>query len=105
MNDKVVIIQVCPPTAVPIGLAPTIIPLGLSPTVIPLKADIMQSSLDVYDGKYEVVPAVGGELVLETKHKVMANNVTVSEIPIIETSNTAGGTTVYIGKEIEIYGQ
>lgn len=65
---------------------------------------IIIETYEKYDGEYEVIPTFEGQ-VLETKDKVMQNNVTVTEIPVFETSNTAGGTTVYIGKEIEIHGK
>lgn len=58
---------------------------------------------ETYDGSYEVVPTLEGQ-VLETKDKLLKNNVTVTGIPIFETSNNAGGTTVYIAKEIDIHG-
>ena len=34
----------------------------------------------------------------------MKDDVTVKKIPFYNVSNTAGGTTVYIGKEVEING-
>lgn len=64
---------------------------------------IIVETYEEYDGTYEVVPTLEGQ-VLETKDKVLKNNVTVTSIPIFETSNTAGGTTVYIAKEIDIHG-
>lgn len=52
-----------------------------------------------YSGEYEVVPKVGAETVLRTQGKLMADDVTVREIPIHRTSNESG-TTVYIGKKV-----
>lgn len=65
---------------------------------------VILQGTETYEGEYEVIPTFDRQ-VLETKNKFMENNVTVTEIPVFETSNTAGGTTVYIGKEIEIYGK
>ena len=56
-----------------------------------------------YTGEYTVIPSLS-EQTLETKQKLMKENLTVMEIPYFETSNNSGGTTVYIGKEIEIDG-
>lgn len=52
-----------------------------------------------YKGSYQVTPKVN-EQVLETKEKVMKDNLTVVAIPFFETSNEVGGNTVYIAKEI-----
>jgi len=62
---------------------------------IPLSADA-----NVYDGDYVVTPKVAESTVLATKSKVMRDDVTVKEIPLYETTNPSGGTTVYIAMEI-----
>lgn len=54
---------------------------------------------DPYEGDYEVTPKVDQQ-VMPTKGKVMVQDVTVKAIPIFKTSNTSGGNTVYIAKEI-----
>ena len=51
---------------------------------------------DGYEGEYVVIPRVY-EQTLNTAHKVMADNVTVTEIPLTRTSNPQGGLTVLIG--------
>ena len=56
-----------------------------------------------YDGEYEVIPRVDSQT-LPTKKKVMKDDLTIKEIPFFDVSNNSGGTTVYIGEEIEIYG-
>lgn len=55
---------------------------------------------EAYEGEYTVTPKVEAQI-LETKEKFMYNDVTVKAIPFYSTSNTSGGNTVYIGKEIE----
>lgn len=50
---------------------------------------------DFYEGSYNLVPKVVSQAI-ETKDKVMQNNVTVAEIPFHEVSNETG-TTVVIG--------
>lgn len=50
-----------------------------------------------YTEEYEVTPKVGEETILHTKGKRMTDNVTVTEIPIAEVSNAAGGKTITIG--------
>lgn len=54
---------------------------------------------DIYDGSYEAVPSVKKQI-LETKNKIMTNNLTIREIPYFKTDNTFGGSTVYIGEEV-----
>lgn len=58
----------------------------------------------VYAGDYNIIPKAFKTQVLETENKIMTNNVTVNEVPYFETSNDSG-TTVYIAKELEIYGE
>lgn len=54
---------------------------------------------DVYAGDYEVTPKVTREQTLETKRKVMKDNVTVKKMPQFEVSNDAGGKTLILGDE------
>lgn len=54
-------------------------------------------SVDTYTGDYVVVPKAESATVLETKDKVMTDDVTVVQIPYIETSNVYG-TTVFIAR-------
>lgn len=68
-----------------------------------IKCDIVvgKGERSVYNGKYSITPDDENH-VLETKGKVMNDNLTVFKIPLWETSNDSG-TTVYIGGE-NIYG-
>lgn len=52
-----------------------------------------------YEGAYEVTPTVEG-FTLPTARKVMREDLTVKRIPIFETSNAAGGNTVYIAADL-----
>lgn len=52
---------------------------------------------DVYDGDYEILPAVDAKK-LETKHKFMQDNVTVLAIPYYEVSNDQNGFTAIIAE-------
>ena len=54
---------------------------------------------DPYEGEYTVTPKVEAQTMF-TKDKVMMDDVTIKEIPIYRTSNTSGGNTVFIGKEV-----
>lgn len=54
---------------------------------------------DPYEGEYVVTPKVEAQT-MPTKEKVMLEDVTIRAIPYFETSNTSGGNTVYIAKEI-----
>lgn len=52
-----------------------------------------------YRGDYAVTPKVGMQ-VIPTKGKYMIEDMTINPIPIFEVSNSSGGTTVYIAKEM-----
>lgn len=62
---------------------------------------ISGESYDIYDGEYTVTPKAHNETILETREKLMADNVTVNKIPYYETSNESG-LTVYIADENEL---
>ena len=49
-----------------------------------------------YEGEYTVTPRLYDQY-LETNNKVMTDDVTVYEIPVVYTSNVYGGKTVVIG--------
>ena len=53
------------------------------------------SSYPTYDGSYDIIPRVD-EQTLETKNKVLRDDVLVESIPYYQTSNPYGNT-VYIG--------
>lgn len=56
---------------------------------------ISSGDFPVYSGPYEVTPTMEKQ-VLETQQRTLLDDVTVKKIPIYETSNLSGGTTVYI---------
>ena len=49
-----------------------------------------------YEGEYEITPDQS-EHVMQTKGKLMHDDMTVHEIPYQEVSNNSGGITVTIG--------
>lgn len=51
---------------------------------------------DVYEGDYNVIPRVYQQI-LETKDKVMLDDVTVEVIPLSKVLNPSNGYTVTIG--------
>lgn len=53
----------------------------------------------LYEGEYEVTPKVESQS-LPTKDKVLTEDVTIKAVPIYRVSNTSGGNTVYIAKEM-----
>lgn len=59
------------------------------------------NNLPLYDGTYEVTPSADNVQTLKTSQKFMNGDVVVSKIPYFDVSNESGGTTVYIGEEIE----
>lgn len=56
--------------------------------------------VEFYDGTYTVTPKVDAQTI-PTAQKFLTDNMTVKEIPIYNVGNTSGGSTVYIGTEIE----
>lgn len=60
--------------------------------------NIFRGSSEIYDGEYVVTPKPFTEQTLETKEKLMADDITVLAIPYYETSNISG-ITIYIGGE------
>lgn len=51
---------------------------------------------DPYPGPYRVIPKFFDQ-VLPTRHKSMADDTTVEEIPVAKVTNPGGGYTVTIG--------
>lgn len=54
------------------------------------------SSYDSYSGEYVVDPWFESKT-LETKDRIMSDNVTINKIGVSKTPNEGGGFTVYIG--------
>ena len=57
---------------------------------------ILVKTDDVYDGNYDVTPRVYQQ-VLETKDKLMLDDVTIEIIPLAKTINLSNGYTITIG--------
>lgn len=55
--------------------------------------------VDPFTGDYEVTPKVDAQTI-PTAQKFMAEDMVIKAIPYYDVSNTSGGTTVYIAKEI-----
>lgn len=56
------------------------------------------SAAEIFDGDYTVKPQPYDSQTLDTKNKLMRDDVTVLAIPYFETSNLSDGLTVYIGE-------
>jgi hypothetical protein len=52
---------------------------------------------DEYEGEYTIIPQVVSQT-LETKEKLLDENITVVEIPYSTTANQSGGFTITIGE-------
>ena len=61
------------------------------------------ADVETYEGVYEVTPKTEAQT-LETANKFLENNISVFAIPYFDVSNTAGGRTIYIGREVEVNG-
>ena len=57
-------------------------------------------AVETYAGPYTVTPQVDAQSLL-TAQKYMQQDVHVKAIPYYDTGNSAGGRTIYIGKELE----
>ena len=72
---------------------------------VPVQFGVVHVVTDVpeanrYEGDYVITPKVEAQTI-PTAQKFLTNDMTVKSIPRYDVSNTAGGTTVYIGKELE----
>lgn len=61
--------------------------------------EVFRDNIRDYEGPYEVTPKVEAQT-LPTKEQLMKSDVTINAIPVFRVSNTSGGTTVYIAKEV-----
>jgi hypothetical protein len=61
---------------------------------VPVHKDVPE-----YQGEYNVTPKIV-EQTLPTKEKLLLEDMTIKAIPFFNVSNTSGGSTVYIGKEV-----
>lgn len=61
---------------------------------------IHSSDNEIYTGVYEVTPKPRESVQLDTKDKLLIDNITVNKIPYFATSNN-NGTTIYIGDEVK----
>lgn len=66
------------------------------PTEFITEIETLSQDYSMWNGNYIVTPSVFAQS-LDTKGKVMRENVTINEIPYSEVSNTSGGNTVHIG--------
>ena len=73
--------------------------IGTLTPIMPLTGSLSSDTrvAPTYDGEYEVTPRLYDEITLETAGKVLVNNVTVHEIPVVVSTNPQGGKTVVIG--------
>lgn len=60
---------------------------------------IYLNNYNYYKGEYDITPLAFQQQKLETKDKILKENVIVKEVPFFEVSNVEG-TTVYIGMEV-----
>lgn len=78
--------------------------IGINPqnAVVPIELEVKDyigtytpEGIETYEGYYTVIPKVT-EQEMQTKNKMMKDNVTIEQIPFHEFSNETG-TTVVIG--------
>lgn len=68
-----------------------------SKLVLTLNTRFGENTYKIYEGTYDINPKITMQE-LETKDKVMLDNVTVNEIYYNETENESGGMTAQIGE-------
>ena len=61
-----------------------------------ISGELSEAVHPTYDGPYTIVPSMRDQ-VLETKKKVMKEDINVLRIPVAKTENKSGGYTVVIG--------
>lgn len=92
------------PVIVPMQVAVSTVEIPMqvstSHVLIPMSIDVTYTTIDGdrYEGPYIVTPMTQDQT-LETRDKLMAENVLVLEIPYYETTNEQGGYTVIIADE------
>ena len=78
----------------------SIIPIRFVQTECTFNADfgevILVKTEEVYEGDYNVIPRVYQQI-LETKDKLMLDDITVEIMPLAKTINLSNGYTVTIG--------
>lgn len=62
-------------------------------------AEYVMAGAETYTGEYEVIPKAYDSQTLETKDKLMEDNVFIFSVPYFQTSNEHGDT-VYIASEV-----
>lgn len=58
--------------------------------------EVLSQDYESWNGNYSITPSVTSQI-LDTKSKIMRDNLIINEIPYSEVSNTSGGNTVHIG--------
>ena len=59
--------------------------------------DAVIRDYETYDGEYEINPILYDEQILQTRKRVMLDDLTIRPIPIVSITNPFGGQTVIIG--------
>lgn len=60
---------------------------------------IIERLPDYYEGEYEITPKLASQI-MATKLMLMKDDVTINKIPAYEVTNSSGGTTFTIGKDV-----
>lgn len=60
---------------------------------------VSNGAISAYTGTYEIIPKVEEEVVLNTRDKILKDNVTVHKVPFYEVHNDKGMTFI-VGEEI-----
>lgn len=63
--------------------------------------EVSRETHETYDGAYELTPSTYLEQTLNTKDKILEDDITVHKVPYWETSNEYG-LTIYIGNDSEV---
>ena len=55
--------------------------------------------IPAYNGETQVIPKARSDTILETKDRIVREDITVTKVPFYQAENPSGGQTVYIAKE------
>lgn len=79
--------------------------LTMSATLEPVQSFTISSKVDslaslvegTYSESYELISSLDEDIIIETKNKLLKDDIVIKKINYSETTNESGGSTLYIG--------
>lgn len=69
-----------------------------APVKFKIDSTLIVGEGEPYEGEYIITPLAFTDQILDTKNKVLTEDIVVQKVPKYETSNVSGGYTVYIAE-------